>query len=610
MNGPNASADSKTLVLAATDIVELIGQSVALKRRGKDFVGLCPFHQEKTPSFHVSPGKQYFICYGCKAGGNAIDFVIKRDRVEFIDALKTLAQRANIELPKFGVSKEKSSERQQLLEAHSAACAFFEKLLLHPETGQAARAYLSERGFDSDSIKRFQIGFAPMGWDGLIKSPVGKKFSPPILARGGLVKEKANDHGDVVSHYDTFRNRLMFPIRDEAGRVIAFGGRVMPGSEDPAKYLNSPETPLFSKSRTVFGLDLARQRIVETRTVAVVEGYTDVVMAHQYGVTNVVSVLGTALTEQHVGILRRFADRIVLLFDPDTAGDAAVDRAVGLFLTQPVEIAIAALPDDLDPDEFVMKNGAAAFEEVLSKAADALTFKWKQVDRQFRSADGVTGQQKALEAYLSVIASAAQERAIDSTRWGPIVKRLRRLTGMSETELERRIRPSSRPRIAVAEQAQPKIPKARGIPTAQEQAEVRLLGVLLIEPHRWHAVQQIVSPQDFMEEARRKLAEVYWHTQQDEGEPVFNQFLGELNEPALSELAIATVEAVEAFADLQMTLDSAMEHFARTRRERDYEKQDAQRRRNDGQLGEQGEIDLLRNAQDKARQPDLRRVVS
>jgi DNA primase len=603
--------DSKTLVLAATDLVELIGQSVALKRRGKDFVGLCPFHQEKTPSFHVSPSKQYFTCYGCKAGGNAIDFVIKRDRVEFIDALRTLAQRANMELPKFGVSKEKSSERQQLLEAHSAACSFFEKLLLHPETGQAARAYLEERGFDAESIKRFQIGYAPIGWDGLIKSPVGRKFLPPILAKGGLVKEKTNDRGDVVSHYDTFRNRLMFPIRDEAGRVIAFGGRVMPGSEDPAKYLNSPETPLFSKSRTVFGLDLARQRIVETRTVAVVEGYTDVVMAHQYGVTNVVSVLGTALTEQHVGILRRFADRIVLLFDPDTAGDAAVDRAVGLFLTQPVEIAIAALPDDLDPDEFVMKHGAVAFEEVLSKAADALTFKWKQVDRQFRSADGVTGQQKALEAYLGVIASAAQERAIDHMRWGPIVKRLERLTGLAASELERRIRPSNRPRSSSsAKQTQPKQAKALSIPTAQEQAEVRLLGVLLIEPHRWHAVQQIVSPQDFSDEIRRKLAEVYWHTQQDEGEPVFNQFLGELKEPGLSELAIETVEAVEAFADLQTTLDSAMEHFARIRRERDYEKQDAQRRRSDGQLGEQGEIDLLRNAQDKARQPDLRRVVS
>ncbi len=263
-NGSNASTDGKALVLAATDIVELIGQSVSLKRRGKDFVGLCPFHQEKTPSFHVSPTKQFFHCYGCGVGGNAIDFVIRRDRVEFIDALRTLAVRANIELPRFGVSKEKSSERQTLLDANSAACAFFEKLLFHPEIGQAARSYLKERGFDAESMKRFQIGYAPAGWDGLLKSPVARKFPPAVLAKAGLVKEKTNDRGSVISFYDTFRDRLMFPIRDEAGRVIAFGGRIMPGSDDPAKYLNSPETSLFSKSRCIFGLDLARQRIVET----------------------------------------------------------------------------------------------------------------------------------------------------------------------------------------------------------------------------------------------------------------------------------------------------------------------------------------------------------
>src|SRR5207248_7590395 len=180
--------------------------------------------------------------------------------------------------------------------------------------------------------------------DALLKGPVGRKFNPQHLAAGGLVKPRDRGEG----FYDTFRNRLIFPSRNENGQVIAFGGRVMPQSQDPAKYLNSPETPLFSKSRCVLGLDLARQRIVDTRSVAVVEGYTDAVMAHHYGVSNVVSVLGTALTEQHVQILRRFADRIVLLFDADEAGDTAVDRAVELFLTQPIELAIASIPDVTD----------------------------------------------------------------------------------------------------------------------------------------------------------------------------------------------------------------------------------------------------------------------
>src|SRR5207249_2256175 len=192
-----------------------------------------------------SPSKQFFHCYGCKTGGNAIDFVIKRDRVEFLDALKSLAARAGIELPKYGVSREKTSERQQILEANSAACALFEKLLSHPQQGEAARNYLKERGFNAESIRKFQIGLAPDGWDGLLSSAVGKKFPPAFLVRAGLLKEREAGGG----YYDTFRSRLMFPIRDESGRVIAFGGRVLPGSDEgTAKYLNSPETPLFSKS--------------------------------------------------------------------------------------------------------------------------------------------------------------------------------------------------------------------------------------------------------------------------------------------------------------------------------------------------------------------------
>src|SRR5262249_21017301 len=252
------------------------------------------------------------------------------------------------------------------------ACSLFEKFLADFVTGKAAREYLTSRGFDGDSIKRFQVGFAPDVWDALIKSPAMKKFPPALLQQAGLVKPRERDDGTVDGHYDTVRNRLIFPIRDEMGRVIAFGGRVMPGDESPAKYLNSPETPLFSKSRSIFGLDLARQKVVETRTVAVVEGYTDVVMAHQFGVSNVVSILGTAMTEQHVNILRRFADRIVLLFDADAAGETAVNRTVELFMTQPVDFAVATMPDETDPDEFLMQQGAEAFNKLLAEAPTVL----------------------------------------------------------------------------------------------------------------------------------------------------------------------------------------------------------------------------------------------
>jgi DNA primase len=428
VESPRPGSDYRSQVLQATDIVELIGQSVALKKRGRNYVGLCPFHQEKTGSFNVDPNRQFFHCFGCKASGNAIDFVMKRDRIEFIDALRQLGEKAGIEMPRYGQTKEKASQRQQLLEANSAAGAFFEKLLSHPTDPKAveARAYLEKRGFTPEFVRKFQIGLAADAWDALLRSPAVKKFAPQVLAAAGLLRTRESG-----GFYDTFRNRLMFPIRDENGRVIAFGGRVMPGSEDPAKYMNTPETPLFSKSRCVFGLDLARQRIVETRTVAVVEGYTDVVMAHQYGVSNVVSVLGTALTEQHVQILRRFADRIVLLFDADEAGDTAVDRAVELFLTQPIEIAIASMPDGTDPDEYLLQHGADGFDTMLRSGADALTYKWKQLSDRFNaSGDDLTGQQKAVQQYLDMLANARGTGPVDALRGGAALSRDSRLIGM------------------------------------------------------------------------------------------------------------------------------------------------------------------------------------
>ena len=604
-----AGSDAKSLVLAAVNIVELIGQSVKLKRRGKDYVGLCPFHQEKTPSFHVKPDKQYFICYGCKASGSVFDFVMKRDRVEFGDALRLLARHANIDLPRFGgADNQDRNQRQMLLDAHSAACSLFEKLLSHPQQGQAARDYLKERGFTAESIQRFQIGYAANSWDALLKSDLMKKWPASLLQQAGLVKSREGATG----FYDTFRNRLMFPIRDESARIIAFGGRVMPGSEDPAKYLNSPETPLFSKGRSIFGIDLARQRIVETRTVAVVEGYTDVVMAHQFGATNVVSILGTAMTEQHVATLRRFADKIVLLFDADAAGDSAVNRAVELFLTQPVEIAIASIPDGLDPDEFLLKHGLAAFEKLLADAQDALVYKWKQLTRELREKSDLTGQQKALEQYLGLLASARGSGPVDALRWGATLARVSRLVEIPVEELHKRFRVTkSRAKAPPRQDAEENVRREPPKPdTADDRAEKWLLAVLLSEPHCWHGVQQHVQPEDFTDGLRRELAERYWNHQRDEGEPSFAEFLATLDRDDLRELAVALLDSIEAL-DPEQTLSDALDHMAQASRRKNERKLVAELRRTSSEPGsEADQVQLLRRLQEQARQPDLRRVVS
>ena len=316
-------ADGKSRVLEAVDIVKLIGETVQLKRAGRRYSGLCPFHNEKSPSFSVDPAKQFFYCFGCKKGGNAIDFIIERDRLAFVDALETLAEWAGVELPRFEKNPEHLDKRKRMLDAHSEVADLFRRLLQGPE-GKEALDYLHGRGFDDETIKRFGLGFAPDSWDTLARHGLLRKYPAPLLEEAGLLKRRERGDG----FYDTFRARVIFPIRDEQGRPIAFGGRILPGDDNPAKYLNSPETPLFSKGQVLYGLDAAKKRMVETRTAVVFEGYADATMAHQFGITNAVAVLGTALTPEHAKVLRRLADKIVLLFDADAAGGMAARRSV------------------------------------------------------------------------------------------------------------------------------------------------------------------------------------------------------------------------------------------------------------------------------------------
>lgn len=606
------STEIRTQILQAIDIVELISQTVALKRRGKDYVGLCPFHQEKTPSFHVSPSRQSFYCFGCKANGTVFDFVMKRDRIEFREALEILAKQAGIDLPRFGGSKENAGERQALIEANSAACRFFENQFWHPQLGAVARAYMAQRGFTDETLKRFQVGLAVDAWDALLTSPVGRKLGPHTLATAGLVKPRQQGGG----FYDTFRNRIIFPIRSEQGQIIAFGGRILPGSQDPAKYLNSPETPLFSKSRCIFALDLARQRIVESRTVAVVEGYTDVLMAHQFKASNVVSVLGTAMTEQHVAILRRFADRIVLLFDADNAGDLAVNRVVQLFLTQPVEIAVASMPPGMDPDEYLLRHGLEAFDRLLAEATDALEYAWKQLSVRFVSGSGdLTGQQKAASEYLDLLSRAHGQGSVDQIRWGAALARVSRLLGLPMPDLHRRLSVHKRfsrkalgSHAAIAGEALQQAPAGKRLPDAQDLAEQWILGVLLLEPRHWTRVQQEVGIEEFTNPARKRLAEVFWTHQRDEGEPVFNEFVAGLDE-TLRSLAIELVEEVENLGDLDQRLTSALEHFTLARRKREQQQAVGAAVQLQAQaMSAEQQNELLRKLAENKARPDLRSV--
>lgn len=657
----------KRQVLEATDIVELVSQSVALRRRGKNYVGLCPFHAEKTPSFHVSPERRYFKCFGCKESGNAIDFVIKRDRVDFLTALRTLAERAGLEWPRRGSRRDAGSERQQLFDACARAAEHFHANLLSTPTGQAARSYLVGRGFSDEILRRFRIGYAPPAWDDLLTCRELAGFSPGLLALAGLVKSRTTGTG----HYDTFRNRIIFPIRDEQGRVVAFGGRHLPGvtsepsdpnASPPAKYLNSPETPIFSKARTVFGLDLARPRIVETRIAALVEGYTDVVIAHQCGASNVVSVLGTALTEHHLQLLRRFADKVVLIFDADAAGETAVNRSIELFLSQPVEIAIATLPNGMDPDEFLLKHGTTAFNKLLEGATDALTFKWSLLARQVHNAaDNLTARQHAVEDFLRLLAQGRQTASVDALRWGQVLRRVERLTGVPLPYILERVQTLSkwsarRPRPAlsgggpmageaatVTERDERERPYNQGAGTASSgktadeaagsaplsgdveptmtpastpskasagseglrRAERWILGILLARPSDWIHVQVEFAPQDFTQPDLRALAEVYWEHQRNEGEPTFDVLLSALPSDRLRVLATELLEEAETLRQPAATLQDAVRYCQDERR-----RQTLARRLASLDAGKEDDEQLavLRELASRSRQGDLRRI--
>jgi DNA primase len=352
-----------------TDIVALIGQRVALRPAGRELVGLCPFHEERTPSFYVSPERQLYHCHGCHAGGDAIEFLRQSGGLPFAEAVRELASRAGVPVPAGrGLSpaeRRHLQEMEALRAALDAAAAFFRDALIRPE-GREAIAYLRARGVDGPSAERFGLGYAPSDWEALGRA-LGGRFPPEVLERAGL--RVARDRGRPGA-YDRFRHRLMFPIRDERGRTIAFGGRALDAAER-AKYLNSPETRLFHKREVLYALDLARPAIAARGRLLIVEGYMDAVACHQLGFPEAVAALGTALSAAQAGTVARLTESALLAFDADPAGEAATERAGGLGLLQErgLRVEVAALPEGRDPDDVLRgPGGREAFEAALGGA--------------------------------------------------------------------------------------------------------------------------------------------------------------------------------------------------------------------------------------------------
>lgn len=371
-------------IRSANDIVDVIGSYIPLKKAGGNWVALCPFHREKTPSFNVNPQRQIFHCFGCHKGGDVFRFVQDFESVGFMDAVRRLAERARIPLV-MDSSRGSESSRQQkdvLLEMHEHITRRWQSALTNDASGEPARGYLASRGVSEEAIALFRIGYAPEAWDDTVNWAAGRKYAASDVEKAGLiVRKEGTDH-----YYDRFRGRLIFPICDEQGRVVAFSGRLLQSDAKVAKYVNSPETPIFTKSRIFYGLDKSRRALLDTGFAVVCEGQLDLIACYMAGVQNVVAPQGTAFTNEHARILKRYAGEVVLCFDSDEAGQNAAIRSLDGLLESGLAIRVATIPAPDDPDSFIRRNGAETFRRLIEEAPGFFDFLLNRLCRQHNTA--------------------------------------------------------------------------------------------------------------------------------------------------------------------------------------------------------------------------------
>lgn len=546
-------SDIKELVRSRTDLVALVGESVALhsQRGGRMFKALCPFHDDHNPSMEVNPERQTYRCWVCNKGGDCFSWVMEYEGVGFREALVSLANRAGVEIPKYQGHREDEptvNDKASLYEVMTWAETEFHRFLLNAAQAERARDYLKSRNFSKDTIEQYRLGYHPDSWE-WIQDRARSHFPQERLEAARLIKARDDGRG----HYDLFVDRVLFPIHDERGRCVAFGGRQLPDSKynSGGKYFNSPEGTLFHKSKLIFGLDKARDAIRKTGTAVVMEGYVDCIKAHQAGVLNAVATLGTALTEQHVAFLKRLAERVVLVYDGDEAGQKAAVKAVEKFLAQDVDLRVLTLPENLDPDEFLDAHGAGAFESRISQAEEAWDVRYRHCVSHF-GASTVTARLKVLDEMLGLLANSPGLNG--STKENVLVAQLAQRLSFTESDARRRLRElrgqtvsnSVMRKVTAGESTEsPELMARRAAVVSVQQRqrtddllECELLQLLFTAPHIIQWVRQEIGVDDLQNMALRELLGVCFDVA-DQGEsPEFSRVLAQLECPHLKSLAV------------------------------------------------------------------------
>ncbi len=549
-----SSEGFKELVRSRTDIVQLIGETISLQPQqgGRVYKGLCPFHEDHNPSFTVNPERQSYKCWVCSEGGDCFSFIMKHDNLGFRDALEFLARRAHLELPtKFQRSPAESSEKPRLHEVLAWAQEEFHAFLLTASNAERARHYLKERGFTQATISRCKIGYSPDDREWLLKRARGK-FETELLVRARLVKERSDGNGFA----DKFVDRVLFPIHDERGHTVGFGGRILPDHtwKEAPKYLNSDDSPVFHKSRLCYGLNWAREAIKKTGMVLVTEGYTDCIKAYQAGLMNVVATLGTALTELHVTLLKRLAQTVVLVYDGDKAGKDATERALLKFLAQDVDLRILTLPDDLDPDEFLAERGIEAMEREIQNAPDVGEYELRLLIKRY-GVETLEGRRRVLDGMLELLVVSPGVAGTDKERL--LISRLPPRLRLPEEDVRKRLSelrgqkksPSSRPaerKVPVTESSGEAARNARRrsilslqqTQSKDDQLESELLQLLFTSPDMIDLIRREIGTDDIKNEVLRELLTVCFDLADEGWPPGFDRVLSHWECPDMKGLVV------------------------------------------------------------------------
>lgn len=548
-------------IQAKVDLLAYVSQYVTLKKRGREYVGLCPFHAEKTPSFSLNAEKQVWHCYGCNAGGDLITFVMRYENVEFPDALRMLAARSGVELRESADFQRRRSEREAIYEANAVAKNYFVDALR--KSGEA-REYVKGRGIDEATCAKFSVGYAPDSWDGLTNALTRARIDLQLAVRAGLLSIRQQENGYV----DFFRRRLMFPVFNLTGEVIAFGGRAL-GDEQP-KYLNTRNTSAYTKGQHVYGLHTARKAAAAQEAIIVVEGYLDCLALHQAGFNNAVASLGTAFTVEQARELRRVASNLYLGFDGDAAGQAATARSIDMLVEEGLLVRVARLPEGRDPDDIVLGDGSEAFAALLSASQPWIDFKielaCKRISAQFSSKADIARQA------MGVIAQVRDPIERDQH-----VKIMARKLDVSESAL-RALRPAPTPQRPNDDRGHP-IQRRAPAPTQALSVERELMQLVLVNPNFLDAAAAHVSTQDFAdEELARAFASLL--RRRDEIARGINPLTVLADETNITELTRLALSSPPLQADEdERRLERILERFERARLERRLSSVDAEMNR-------------------------------